>query len=98
MRCFLLRLRPKSAATPPILTRLHRKASQHLHVDPIPKVGRGTKLGSIFAAEGRHHLAENAEENAICRLVPHHGFLGWERSETGHEILPPDDDRLWLRQ
>ena len=78
--------------------RAPRRARQHPHVDPILEIGRGAKLGLVLAGEGRHHLAQHAEAHALCRLVPHHGFLGRERLEARHETLAPDEDRLGLRQ
>src|ERR1700674_2003306 len=75
MRCFRRRSRallPAATWPSPELVRL--TARQHPHVDPILEIGRGAELGPVLAGEGRHHLAEHAEVNALRRLVPHHRF------------------------
>src|ERR1700693_1143107 len=87
---------PWPAATWPSPALLRLTARQHPRVDPILEMGRGAELGPVLAGEGRHHLAEHAEADALRRLVPHHRFLGRKRPEARHEILPPDDDGLRL--
>ncbi len=53
-------------------TSLRRKpeACQAPHVDPILEIARGAEVGAVFAAIGRHHLAEHAEARAGSGFVP----------------------------
>ena len=81
-------------------TSLRRKpeARQAPHVDPILEIARGAEVGVVFAAIGRHHLAEHAEARAGGGFVPHHRFLGPERLEARRHVLAPDENGLRLRQ
>src|SRR3990170_4926106 len=99
MLCFPRRARVMWRAViwrSPGLARL--AARQHPRVDPIFEIGRGTDLGLVLAGKSRHHLAQDAEADALRRLVPHHRFLCREWPEARHEILPPDHDGLRLGQ
>src|SRR5437667_8902936 len=63
---------------------------QNSRCDPAVQIARAAACRAVVIVIGREHLAEHAERDAICGLVPHHRFLGRELVEHRRHVLAPD--------